>query len=70
MTSPELTIGVFAPAGTCPGRLQRHCVIGWADPEQNPACRKVPQQSGSGEGPGQDNRAAGSLCRPGGGDGG
>jgi len=30
-------VGVFTPAGTCPGRLRRHCVIGYADPGQNPS---------------------------------
>jgi len=34
--SPEPAVGVFTPAGTCPGRLRRHCVIGYADPGQNP----------------------------------
>jgi hypothetical protein len=34
--SPEPAVGVSTPAGTCPGRLRRHCVIGYADPGQNP----------------------------------
>ena len=37
VASPEPTVGVFTPAGTCPGRLRRHCVIGCADPGQNPS---------------------------------
>jgi hypothetical protein len=37
VASPEPAIGVFTPAGTCPGRLRRHCVIGCADPGQNPS---------------------------------
>ena len=36
VASPEPAVGVFTPAGTCPGRLRRHCVIGCADPGQNP----------------------------------
>jgi hypothetical protein len=39
-----------APAASLRDRLRR--------PWTEPACRKVPQQSGSGEGPGQDNGAA------------
>ena len=35
--SPEPAVGVFTPAGTCPGRLWRHFVIGYADPGQNPS---------------------------------
>ena len=35
--SPEPAVGVSTPAGTCPGRLRRHCVIGSADPGQNPS---------------------------------
>jgi len=31
VASPEPAVGVFTPAGTCPGRLRRHCVIGCAD---------------------------------------
>jgi hypothetical protein len=34
--SPEPAVGVFTPAGTWQGRLRRHCVIGYADPGQNP----------------------------------
>jgi hypothetical protein len=34
---PEPSVGVCTPAGTCPGRFQRHCVIGYADPGQNPS---------------------------------
>jgi hypothetical protein len=36
VASPEPAVGVFTTAGTCPGRLRRHCVIGFADPGQNP----------------------------------
>ena len=36
VSSPEPAVGVFTPAGTCPGRLRRHFVIGYADPGQNP----------------------------------
>ena len=37
VSSPEPAVGVFTPAGTCPGRLRRHFVIGYADPGQNPS---------------------------------
>jgi hypothetical protein len=37
VASPEPAVRVFTPAGTCPGRLWRHCVIGCADPGQNPS---------------------------------
>jgi len=37
VASSEPAVGVFTPAGTCPGRLRRHCVIGCADPGQNPS---------------------------------
>ncbi len=37
VASPEPAVGVFTPAGTCPGRLWRHFVIGYADPGQNPS---------------------------------
>ncbi len=30
--SPEPALGVFTTAGTCQGRLRRHCVIGYAAP--------------------------------------
>ena len=32
VSSPEPAVEVFTPAGTWPGRFQRHCVIGYADP--------------------------------------
>jgi hypothetical protein len=31
VTSSQPAKGVFTSAGTCPGRYQRHCVIGYAD---------------------------------------
>ncbi len=37
VASPETAVGVFTTAGTCPGRLRRHCVIGYANPGQNPS---------------------------------
>src|SRR5580692_1406238 len=37
VASPEPAVGVSAPAGTCPGRLRRHYVIGYTDPGQNPS---------------------------------
>ena len=30
VASPEPAVGVFTTAGTCQGRLRRHCVIGCA----------------------------------------
>jgi hypothetical protein len=61
VASPEPAVGVFtpsrnlsrAPAASPRDRLRQ--------PWTEPACRKVPQQSGSGEGPRQDNGAAGAL---------
>ena len=32
VASPEPAVGVFTTAGTCQGRLRRHCVIGYAAP--------------------------------------
>jgi len=32
VASPEPAVGVFTTAGTCQGRLRRHCVIGSAAP--------------------------------------
>jgi len=32
VSSPEPAVGVFTTAGTCQGRLRRHCVIGFAAP--------------------------------------
>ena len=29
VASPEPAVGVFTTAGTCQGRLRRHCVIGY-----------------------------------------
>ena len=37
LASPEPAVGVFTPAGTCPGRLRHHCVIGYANSGQNPS---------------------------------
>ena len=34
VSSPEPAVGVFTPAGTCQGRLRRHCVISCADPDR------------------------------------
>ena len=46
------------PAGTCPGRLRRHCVIGYADPGQNPSAVRFGSSRVRGRGLG---RAARSL---------
>ena len=32
VASPEPAVGVFTTAGTCQGRLRRHCLIGYAAP--------------------------------------
>ena len=37
VSSPEPAVGVFTSAGTRQGRFQRHFVIGYADPCQNPS---------------------------------
>ena len=52
VASPEPTVGVFTPAGTCPGRLRRHCVIGRADPGQNPSAVRSGSSRVRGRGPG------------------
>jgi hypothetical protein len=48
VSSPEPAVRVSTPAGTRPGRLRRHGVIGYADPGQNLSARQVRQQSDSG----------------------
>jgi len=37
---PEPAVGVFTSAGTWQGRFQRHFVIRYADPCQNPSAIK------------------------------
>jgi hypothetical protein len=57
VASPEPAMGVFTPAGACPGRLLSAAPLTPSAslrdrlrrPWTEPACRKVPQQSGSGE---------------------
>ena len=39
--------GSVASAGTCPGRLERHCVIGYADPGQTLAAAACFSPSGA-----------------------
>jgi hypothetical protein len=52
VSSPEPAVEVFTSAGTWQGRFQRHFVIGYADPCQNPpAVRSA--AAGFGEGSGQ-----------------
>ena len=67
VASPEPAVEVFTPAGTYPGRLRRHCVIGCADPGQDPSA-VGPAAVGFGEGPGQAAARSVSRCRPGSGD--
>jgi hypothetical protein len=51
---PRTPVGVFTPAGTRPGRLRRHYVIGCADPGQNPPAVRFGSYRVRGEGPGND----------------
>ena len=53
VASPEPAVGVFTPAGTCPGRLRRHFVIGYADPGQNPSDVRFGSSRVRGRGPGR-----------------
>ena len=55
VSSPEPAVGVFTSAGTWQGRFQRHFVIGYADPCQNPSAVKFGSYRvrGEGSGPGQ-----------------
>jgi hypothetical protein len=57
VASPEPAVGVFTPAGTRPGRLWRHCVIG------SPTLERTSLPSGPaavGEGSGQGSNAVGA----------
>jgi hypothetical protein len=63
VSSPEPAVGVCTPAGTWQGRFQRHFVIGYADPCQNPVCRWIRQLSGSGEGSEQDTARSRRLTK-------
>ncbi len=65
VASPEPAVGVFTPARTCPGRLRRHCVIGCADPGQNPSAVRSGSSRvrGRGLGLGRDQRRR--VARPG-----
>jgi hypothetical protein len=56
VASPEPAVGVFTPAGTCPGRLRRHCVIGCADPGQNPSAVRLGSSRVRGRGLGRTGR--------------
>jgi hypothetical protein len=56
VSSPEPAVGVFTPAGTCPGRLWRHCVIGYADPGQNPSAVRFGSSRVRGRGLGRTGR--------------
>ena len=65
VASPEPAVGVFTPAGTCPGRLRRHYVIGYADPGQNPSA--VRSGSSQVRGRGRGMARAARRCRADGG---
>ena len=67
VASPEPAVGVFTPAGTCPGRLRRHCVIGCADPGQNPPAARSRSSRVRGRGLGKTMARPVPWCRPGGG---
>jgi hypothetical protein len=68
VASPEPAVGVFTPAGT----LSRAPAVSLRDrlrrPRTEPGCRKVGQQSGSGEGSGHAVARSVRRCRPGSGD--
>ena len=64
MASPEPAVGVFTPAGTCPGRLRRHGVIGCADPGQNPAAVRSGSSRVRGRGLGRQCRGQCPGARP------
>ena len=68
VASPEPAIGVFTPAGTCPGRLRRHCVIGCADPGQNPPAASSRSSRVRGRGLGRTMARPVPWSRPGSGD--
>jgi len=52
------------PAGTCPGRLRRHCVIGCADPGQNPSAVRSSSSRVRGRGLGRATVRPVPPCRP------
>ena len=68
MASPEPAIEVSTPAGTCPGRLRRHSVIGCADPGQNPSAVRSVSSRVRGRGLGSATARPVPRCRPGSGD--
>jgi len=64
VASPEPAVGVFTPAGTCPGRLRRHFVIGYADPGQNPSVVRFGSSRVRGRGLGRAGRGPLAGRRP------
>ncbi len=56
VASIEPAAGVFTTAGTCLGRLRRHCVIGYADPGQNPSAVRFGSSRVRGRGLGRAGR--------------
>jgi hypothetical protein len=60
VASPEPAVGVFTTAGTCPGRLRRHCVIGYADPGHNPPAARSGSSRVRGRGLGRAGRGHGA----------
>ena len=59
VASPEPAVGVSTRAGTCPGRLRRHCVIG--DAGQNPPAERSGSSRVRGRGPGRADSQADSA---------
>jgi hypothetical protein len=68
VASPEPATGVSTPAGTCPGRLRRHCMIGCADPGQNPSAVRFGSSRVRGRGLGSAMVRSVPRCRAGSGD--
>jgi hypothetical protein len=60
----EPAVGIFTPAGTCPRRLRRHLVIGYADPGQNPSAVKFGSSRVRGRGLGRAGRGPVAGRRP------
>jgi hypothetical protein len=68
VASPEPAVGVFTPAGTRPGRLRRHYVIGYADPGQNPSAVRSGSSRVRGRGLGRPVVRSAHRCSRGSGD--
>jgi hypothetical protein len=64
VASHEPAVGVFTPAGTCPGRLRRHLVLGDAGTGQNPSAVKFGSSRVRGRGLGRAGRGPLAGRRP------